>query len=175
MSTHFYTKLDTLKLWIDRIAAIICIAIVAVMTVLVTYQVISRYLFNSPSAVSEVLARYLFIWLILFAGAYVFGLREHMAIPYVKEKCPIKIQLALDMLSELIIVIFTIAIMIIGGYSTAARQMMQMSSALHIPIGYIYAAIPVSGFLIVFYFIYNELLLFRRFCAVNQKNELHED
>ena len=163
MSEHFFKKLDWLKQWIDRIAAVICISIVAIMTVLVTYQVIVRYLFNSPSAVSEVISRYLFIWLILFAGAYVFGLREHMAIPYVKEKFSAEVQIIFDMFSELIIVIFAIFIMMIGGYSSAMRQMSQMSSAVNIPIGVIYAAIPVSGCLIAFYFVYNELSLLRRF------------
>jgi TRAP-type C4-dicarboxylate transport system permease small subunit len=56
------------------------ISIIAVMTVLVTYQVVTRYVFNRPSAVSEVPARYLFVWFTMFGGAYVFGKREHMNI-----------------------------------------------------------------------------------------------
>ena len=56
--THsFFDQIDSLKGWIDRIIEAILIFIVAAMTILVTYQVIVRYFFDSPSAVTEVLSR----------------------------------------------------------------------------------------------------------------------
>ncbi|SDH85793.1 TRAP-type C4-dicarboxylate transport system, small permease component [Vibrio xiamenensis] len=152
----------TLKKWVDKLVAGVCISIVAAMTILVTYQVVVRYLFNSPSAVSEVLSRYLFIWLILIGSAYVFGLKEHMAISFVKEKFSAKAQIFVEMLIELVTVVFALAIMIFGGYNSAVRQMWQLDSALQIPMGVIYAAIPLSGALMVFYFLYNELQLASR-------------
>ncbi|TCP96579.1 TRAP-type C4-dicarboxylate transport system permease small subunit [Cricetibacter osteomyelitidis] len=147
---------------VDKIMALLCIAIVLSMCVLVTYQVITRYIFNSPSAVSEVLARYLFIWLVLFGGAYVFGLREHMSISFIKQKFSNKVQIYLDMFSELVIAMFSLSIMILGGYNITVRQMFQMDSALQLPVGVIYSAIPVSGVIILFYFIHNEIMLFRK-------------
>jgi TRAP-type C4-dicarboxylate transport system permease small subunit len=165
----FCRYFDNLKSWVDRVLAGFCILIVGAMTVLVTYQVVARYLFNSPSAISEVLSRYLFIWLILFGSAYVFGLREHMAISFIKEKFSEKVQLLADMFIELVTVCFAISIMIIGGYSSTMRQMWQLDSALQIPIGMIYAAIPISGGLIVFFFLYNEFKLIRRFSQLVNK------
>lgn len=163
-------QVDTLKHWVDKLLSWICIAIVASMTLLVTYQVVVRYLFNSPSAVSEVLSRYLFIWLILFGAAYVFGLKEHMAINFVKQKFAEKTQIVLEMLIELVTVVFAISIMIIGGYNSSVRQMWQMDSALQIPMGVIYAAIPISGALMVFYFLYNEMHLSIRLKQLIQTN-----
>ena len=160
-------KIDALKHGVDKLISVVLICIVGAMTALVTYQVVVRYLFNSPSAVSEVLSRYLFIWLILFGSAYVFGLREHMAIPFIKHKFSEKMQVCVDMFSELATAIFALSIMIIGGYSSAVRQMWQMDSALQIPMGVIYSAIPISGGLIIFYFLYNELHLFRRLKQLN--------
>ena len=61
--------LERIKTRVDQVSALLCIVIVGSMTLLVTYQVVARYLFNSPSAVSEVLSRYLFIWLVLIGGA----------------------------------------------------------------------------------------------------------
>ncbi|MFB9137199.1 TRAP transporter small permease [Vibrio sp. AK197] len=151
-----------LKRWLDKLVASTCIAIVAAMTVLVTYQVVVRYLFNSPSAVSEVMSRYLFIWLVLIGSAYVFGLKEHMAISFVKEKFSAKAQVIVEMFIELTTVVFALAIMLVGGYNSAVRQMWQLDSALQIPMGAIYAAIPISGGLMVFYFLHNELQLFSR-------------
>ncbi len=152
----------TIKKWVDKLAAGACIAIVATMTILVTYQVVVRYLFNSPSAVSEVLSRYLFIWLVLIGSAYVFGLKEHMAISFVKDKFSAKTQIIVEMLIELTTVTFALAIMLFGGYNSAVRQMWQLDSALQIPMGVIYSAIPISGALMVFYFLHNELQLVSR-------------
>ena len=144
-----------IKKILDRAIEWICIFIVGLMTVLITYQVVVRYVFNSPSAVSEILSRYLFVWLILFAGAYVFGLREHMEIAFLKNKLPPKLQVIADSISEIAITTFAIGVMIVGGYSATVRQMFQLDSALQIPIGVIYSAIPISGAIIVFYSICN--------------------
>ncbi|OAT77564.1 C4-dicarboxylate ABC transporter permease [Mangrovibacter phragmitis] len=159
--------LETFKKYLDTFVAWVCIGIVGMMTVLITWQVITRYLFNSPSAVSEILSRYLFIWLILFGSAYVFGLREHMAISFIKEKFSPRVKIITDMFTELAIAVFTFTVMIIGGWYTVLRQMWQLDSALQIPMGYIYSAIPLSGGLIVFYFLYNEIHLFRRLNTLN--------
>lgn len=151
--------LGKLKSWVDKILSLSLIAIVGSMTLLVTYQVVARYVFNSPSAISEVLSRYLFIWLILLGSAYVFGLREHMAITFVKDKFAPKFRTCVEMFIELVTVTFAIFIMVMGGYSSSVRQMMQLDSALQIPMGAIYAAIPICGALMIFYFVYNETKL----------------
>lgn len=175
------TKLQTLlsgmtmiKQWVDKFLSLILILIVGAMTALVTYQVASRYLFNSPSAVSEVLSRYLFIWLVLFGSAYVFGLREHMAISFIKDKFRAKYRLLAEMFIELVTASFAYAIMITGGYNSALRQMWQLDSALQIPMGVIYSAIPISGALILFYFIYNELNLVNQFKSLKHSSTVRE-
>jgi len=155
-------KADTLKYWVDTLISAVLIFIVGAMTVLVTYQVVARYLFNSPSGISEVLSRYFFIWLILIGSAYVFGLREHMAITFIKQKFSQKSQVYIEMFIEFSTATFAFLIMIIGGYNSVVRQMWQLDSALQIPMGVIYSAIPISGGLIIFYFLYQELKLFRR-------------
>lgn len=159
-SLSFFDYVKNVKKFIDIVVSSICISIVAIMTFLVTYQVFSRYIFNSPSGVSEVLSRYLFIWLVLFGGAYVFGLREHMSIEYIKQKFPIRVQILFDMFSEFIIMVFTLTIMILGGFNASVRQMWQLDSALQIPMGVIYSSIPISGGIILFYFLYNEMNLY---------------
>lgn len=154
--------LSKIKNVLDKLVSWLCILIVAAMTILVTYQVVSRYLFNSPSAISEVLARYLFIWLVLIGGAYVFGQREHMAITFLREKTPPALRTILEIIGELATTVFALLVLTMGGYIGMTRQMGQLDSALQIPIGVIYAAIPLSGALIIFYCISNQLTLFRQ-------------
>lgn len=155
--------MEKIKKLFDRVLEVSCIALMSVMTVLVTYQVITRYIFNKPSAVSEVLARYLFVWMVLLCAAYVFGLREHMNIPFVKDKLPPKARLVCDIVGEIIIALFGLGVMAAGGYMGAVRQMGQLDSALQISMGIIYAAIPLSGISMVFYFFYNVTRLLKDF------------
>ena len=163
--------MERLKNGMDKVLEWGCIAIMSLMTVLVTYQVITRYIFNRPSAVSEVLARYLFVWLVLLCAAYVFGLREHMNIPFVKDKLPRAGRIGCEMAGEIIIFLFALGVMVIGGYSGAVRQAAQMDSALQISMSLIYAAIPLSGICIVFYFFYNMKRLFEELKNGTDKEE----
>lgn len=155
--------MEKMKKLFDRVLEAGCIALMSVMTILVSYQVITRYIFNKPSAVSEVLARYMFVWMVLLCAAYVFGLREHMNIPFVKDKLPPRARIVCDIIGEVIIALFGLGVMVAGGYAGAMRQMGQMDSALQISMGIIYAAIPLSGISIVFYFFYNVSKLLKEF------------
>ncbi|MCD8170693.1 MAG: TRAP transporter small permease [Clostridiales bacterium] len=155
--------MEKMKKLFDRVLEASCIAFMSVMTILVSYQVITRYIFNKPSAVSEVLARYMFVWMVLLCAAYVFGLREHMNIPFVKDKLPPRGRIVCDIIGEVIIALFGLGVMVAGGYAGAMRQMGQLDSALQISMGIIYAAIPLSGISIVFYFFYNVSKLLKEF------------
>jgi TRAP-type C4-dicarboxylate transport system permease small subunit len=130
------------------------------MTILVTYQVVVRYFFDKPNAYTEVLSKYMFVWLIMFGSAYVFGLREHMNIALVRDKMPAKIRIIIEMISELIIVLFTVGVLVYGGFKQMADQMVQLDAALQIPMGIIYSAVPISSCFIIFYFLFNERKLF---------------
>lgn len=163
--------MEKMKKMFDRVLEVGCIGLMSVMTILVTYQVITRYMFNKPSAVSEVLARYMFVWMVLLNAAYVFGLREHMNIPFVKDKLPPKGRIVCDIVGEIIIALFGLGVMVAGGYIGAMRQMGQLDSALQISMGFIYGAIPLSGISIVFYFFYNVTKLIKDFKNTENNKE----
>jgi TRAP-type C4-dicarboxylate transport system permease small subunit len=133
--------------------------IVALMTFFVTYQVVTRYVFNKPSAVSETIARYLFVWLTIFGGAYVFGKRGHMNLVFIREKFSPKTQTVLEILSEFLIAVFAILIMIYGGRIYTAKQIVQIDPSLMFSMAWIYGCLPVGGVLVLFYSICNELEL----------------
>ncbi|MDR1952313.1 MAG: TRAP transporter small permease [Elusimicrobiota bacterium] len=154
--------MEDIKRKIDVFLQWFCIIIVAVMTFFVTYQVITRYLFNSPSAISEALARYLFVWLTMYGGAYVFGKREHMNLGFIRDKMPLKIKTAIEMFSEFVIAVFAVIVMIIGGYIQTSTQMIQADPSTQIPMGYIYSSVMISGILIVFYSLCNEIKLLKK-------------
>ena len=56
---------------IMRVLGIVITCLFALMTVIGTYQIVTRYFFNRPSTVSEELLTYSFTWMSLLASAYV--------------------------------------------------------------------------------------------------------
>ena len=64
----------------------ICVFIFAFIVVVGSYQIITRYVFNSPSTKSEELLTYSFTWLAMLSAALVFGKRDHMAMTFVYDK-----------------------------------------------------------------------------------------
>lgn len=157
--------LVAIKKVVDKIMEWCCVAILAIMSVLVTYQVVTRYFFNKPSAFSETLAQNLFVWLVMFGSAYVFGLREHLSITILKDKMSGILRLAVEIVTEVVIAAFTVSVMIIGGYNGALKQMTTLDAALQIPVGWIYSAIPFCGIITIFYVIYNIASLVREYRA----------
>ncbi|WP_027127768.1 TRAP transporter small permease [Fusobacterium perfoetens] len=147
--------MEKIKNILDKIIEKFCIAIMGIMTLLVTWQVITRYFFNNPSIVTEQTSQYLFVWLVMYGSAYVFGKREHMQISFIRDLASPSIRKIIDIIQEIIITIFVITVMIYGGYFTSLRQMGQVDAALQIPMGVVYSAIPISGIFIIFYAILN--------------------
>lgn len=150
---------------IDKVLEAASIVILGVMTVLVVYQVVTRYVFNSPSSWSEAVVTYGFIWLAMLCGAYVFGKRDHMAMTFVLDKFKGGHKIIVEMLNELLIFLFAVGVLLFGGYFGALKQMTQADSILPISMGVIYIAIPLAGICMVVYFICNEWDLIQRLKA----------
>lgn len=158
--------MEKVKRSIDKVVSLACIFLLGAMAILVTYQVVVRYVFSAPSAISEVLSRYMFVWLVLIGGAYVFGLTEHMNIGIVRDHMKPKTGVIVNMVTEFCIFLFAYGIMVFGGYNKTVGQMNQLDSALQIPMGLIYMALPVSGCLIMFYSMYNEYRLAKKLVSL---------
>lgn len=147
--------MTSIKKGLDKIVGLFGVMIMTIMVILVTFQVISRYIFNSPSSFSEALTKYLFVWLIIISATYIFGQKEHICISFLKDKLPEKAKNAVNILIELIVIVFSLTIMLYGGFVITKMNMFQFDSILNIPTGVIYSIIPICGVLIIFYSIYN--------------------
>ncbi|SHF99535.1 TRAP-type C4-dicarboxylate transport system, small permease component [Fodinibius roseus] len=119
----------------------------------VVWQVFSRYILGAPSTFTEELARYLLIWISLLGGAYASGQGMHLAINLLPNQLSKEGQRKLSIFISLIIMLFALLAMVIGGgrlvYITYVLA--QSSSALGIPMSYVYSVVPLSGILIIYY------------------------
>ena len=146
-----------LKQMIDKAVEWFSIALVIVMVLLVLWQIIARYLLNSPSSFSEALTRYLFVWLVLITSTYAFGSRDHMYISALNDRLRGKTRAVVNILIEILTILFAACVMVFGGSIITRMQMVSLDSSLHIPMGVVYAVIPVCGVITVFYCICNIL------------------
>lgn len=147
--------MDKAKNILDQILKVVSVVLFIAMVLLTTYQVIARYVFKSPSSISEVLTRYAFVWLIIVSATYVFGQRDHIAITFLRDKFKGMGRKIIDVAIECVIIIFSATIMVYGGFSVTQMNMLQYDSMLNIPTGIVYSIIPICGVLIILYSIYN--------------------
>ncbi|MEN8825392.1 MAG: TRAP transporter small permease [Wenyingzhuangia sp.] len=142
-----------LRQTIDKVLANILVIIMSVMTLNVLWQVASRYILGSPSPFTDELARYLMIWIGILGAAYVSGRNMHVAIDVLPQRFSPVVQKRLMLVVRLLIILFCMLAMVIGGsrlvYITYVLG--QNSPALQVPLAVVYAVIPISGLLIIFY------------------------
>ena len=126
-----------------------------VMVVLTTYQVITRYVFNAPSTWSEELVGYLFAWSTMFGAAIVSGERGHMNIPILVDKFNPPMRKALHIFAEVIALLFSASILVLGGFQVSSLAMGQMTSSLGVAIGTFYWVMPVCGVVMTLFAVLN--------------------
>lgn len=145
----------TMKSMMDNVLKVFCGAMLCFMTVIAVYQVVTRYVFNSPSSYSEELLTYSFAWTAMLATTLVFGERDHMRLSFFADKVKGDKAVLLAIGSEVLVMIFAAMVLIFGGGSLVGLTMTQTTATLGIPMGYVYIIMPVSGVVTVMYCILN--------------------
>jgi len=137
---------------VDKILGWILVVIMGTMVLNVLWQVLTRFL-GFPSSFTDELARYLMIWLGLLGAAYVSGKKMHVSIDLISAKLSEKGKRNLSSLISIIIAIFSLLALVIGGFRLVyiTFDLGQNSPALQVPLAVVYMIIPVSGILIIYY------------------------
>ena len=138
---------------IDKIIATSLVLLMGLMVVNVTWQVLSRYIFQSPSSFTDELSRYMLIWLGMLGAAYVAGQNQHLAIDIVLRKLEGLAKIRLQIIINVLVIIFAVIAMVLGGSNLVYITYMlgQKSATLQIPLAYVYGIIPFSGLLVIYY------------------------
>ena len=147
--------LHSIRKVIDVVLSYACAIVFALMVIVGTYQIVTRYFFNSPSTVSEELLTYSFTWMALLASALVFGKRDHMRMGFLADKLTGVPKKVLEIFIELLIMVLAGSVMVWGGYTIMQLSMTQTTASLGIPMGIVYIIVPLSGILVVVYSILN--------------------
>jgi len=157
-------KMKHTKETIDKYLGYLLAAIMGLMVIDVVWGVMVRYLLNSPSSFTDELARYFLIWVGLLGAALAAGKQMHLAIDILPNKLEPEGQKRLNILIEIIIFLFALSILVIGGVRLVyiTLTLGQASPSLGIPLGYVYIVLPLSGLLIMYYSVINIILALKK-------------
>ncbi|MBL4854325.1 TRAP transporter small permease [bacterium AH-315-J19] len=138
---------------VDRVLRTVLIFLMGFLVVVVSWQVISRYILSSPSSYTEEIARFTLIWIGLLGAAHALRMRMHLGIDLLVNKLTGKAKSVVLMFSWLVSLSFAFFAMTVGGFYLVQLTLAleQTSAALGIKMGYVYLAIPFSGLLMCFY------------------------
>ena len=119
----------------------------------VLWQVVSRYVFTSPSSWTEELARFLLIWIALLGGVYAFRTGMHLGLDILPKKLSGRPGRILKIFSLLMVLLFSVTVLVAGGANLVILtwELRQYSAVLGLPMALVYTVIPVSGALISIY------------------------
>ena len=163
--------LHKIRKGLNAVVSTICVILFAVMVIVGTYQIVTRFIFNSPSTVSEELLTYTFAWMAMFSSAYVFGKRDHMRMTFVVDKLPKAQRKILEIVIELLVIAFAVIVLIYGGFTIMGLTMTQKTASLGVMMGVIYAVVPICGILIALYGVLNLVDL----CKGYENPEIEEE
>ncbi|GAA4950755.1 TRAP transporter small permease [Algibacter agarivorans] len=142
---------------VNRLLELFMIIIFALLVLDVLFQVFSRYILGTSFTWTEEFARFSLIWMTILGAAYLNGKREHLSMDFLYQKFSDTNKRKASILIEVLVFLFALIIMVIGGlnlvYTTLHLE--QLSGTLRIPLGYVYAIMPFSGFLIMCFSIYH--------------------
>ncbi|MGG0717724.1 TRAP transporter small permease [Robertmurraya massiliosenegalensis] len=159
-----------MKKIVDGLTAFLTCSLMIVMVLVACWQVFTRFVLGSPSTVSEEFLRYALIWLTMIGSAYAYGKKKHLAVIFVARKIPEKYQIFVNLIVEAFVLLFIVVILLFGGSKAYQNAVGQVSSALGIPMEYLYLSLIVSGVLFLFYSVLNLAEYFKKHKKLSQIN-----
>lgn len=147
----------TIRKFLDKALAGFVTVLMGILVLNVLWQVASRYLVGRPSSFTDELAGYLLIWVGLLGATYITGKKEHLAIDLLHHKLSPKGKIRINLIINILIALFALVVLVIGGSNLVyiTLHLSQLSSALQIPVGYVYLVLPLSGIFIMYYAIHD--------------------
>ncbi|MHC4521580.1 MAG: TRAP transporter small permease [Planctomycetota bacterium] len=146
-------RFQAVKSLLDRLLEALVMLVVGVLVVDVLWQVVTRFILRQPSTWTEELAIFMLIWVSLLGAAVALGRGAHLGIDYFVGKLPLRTRVATEVFVFLCISLFSLLVMFVGGIALVRSNLAlgQTSPALGLKMGYVYLAVPISGFFLTLY------------------------
>lgn len=146
--------MEAVKKVLDRVLYWVTVVLFTLLVGIVVWQIFSRQVLQNPATWTDEGARFTFVWLGLFASAFVFGERGHVAVEFVVRKFPANVEKLIAIAVQVIVLAFATVALVWGGLRASSNAWTQELSALPATFGQMYLALPISGVLMAFYSVY---------------------
>jgi TRAP-type C4-dicarboxylate transport system permease small subunit len=143
--------MTTARAWLDGTLRVGCVALFALLVLLVAWQVFTRLVLGQPSAWSEEAARHTFVWVSLIGIAIAVGEKADVVMDFLVARLPVSLQRIADILAYLTTLAFVLYVMVFGGIQQSALAWGQQNPLLPLTQGQLYLALPISGVLLTIY------------------------
>jgi len=148
------------SIYISRYLEFVIAGFLFSMVILSLAQVLMRYCFKSPFTWSEELVRYLFVWSIFLGGSLAMAKNLHL-------KMGINIAAVLpDIVCRTInsiisMCIFSVLIILLWkGFEVVELTKDRYSTALQIPMWYVWSSVPINGAIMLYFFLLSKLAIY---------------
>ncbi len=127
--------------------------LMATMVLAVTWQVFTRFVLRHPSSYTEELARFQLMWTGLLGASYAYRTKAHLGIDILATKLSGTRKRVLEVSVHILVLLFALFVMVVGGIRLVRLTftLRQVSTALGVPMGYVYSVLPISGALIIYF------------------------
>ena len=134
-------KIDDCMNKIYQSAAVVLLAGIIVAS---TLQVVTRYVLNASMTGTEEFARYCFVWMNMLGASICVRYGSHAVVSILNNRLKGKKKYIHEIVIHGLMILLAL-IPIIEGMRMIGYTMTQPSPTLRIPMGYIYASVPVGG------------------------------
>lgn len=130
-----------------KILSIFTVALLAIMSVLIVYQVLSRYIFNAPSNITDELLRFSLIWMGISGAVLCFMNGSHLSLPLLLEKMQPETQKLVQVFNTVMNLTLG-AVIFMGGIIAVQKNFAIHTSLLGWSVGGLQSVLIIAGFII---------------------------
>lgn len=150
----------------DNLERWVLILILVIMTTLIGTQIFMRYILQNASSWTEELVGWSFVWFIWLGISYGFKERKHISISIFMQIFSKKIQFIINILVQIIMLIFFIRIALLGWDQAISPFIKNQTSMIlywplldeHISMFWLYASMPLGALLSAYRLIQNIII-----------------
>ena len=139
------------KKLLTKVLDFLVIVMMAVLVLVVVWQVLARAFNLGGTAICSEVAQFLLIWITLLGGSLGFIHKAHLGVDFFVNKLKGNAKKTADVFAQLCIAFFGAYILFFGGSSLVGLtyRFGEVSSAMNIRMAYVYLALPICGLVIV--------------------------
>ncbi len=140
---------------------------IVLMTIIISYQVISRFVFNYTPSWIQPLSLLFMVWVGFLGIAIGIQDNSHIKINFFVSKMPDNIQRLLHLFQRVVAILFGLFMVVEGG-KFSYNMIDSYISGLNMPSAILYAAVPVAGVLVIVYLLFEFL---GKWKGINEESE----